>query len=97
MSEMVSRVAREIALEILELNTPPEVAAFKWPDDVNGDTYDRAVSRAERILSVMRKPTSAMEKVAGYNATMAHMEVDGSGAGWLYTVMIDAALAEGVG
>lgn len=56
MSEMIERVAREVALEILELHTEAEIAAFRWPEDCPGDTADRAISRARRIIEAMREP-----------------------------------------
>lgn len=49
----VELIAREVALEIMELNTAAEVASFRWPDDVNGDTADRARGRAERIIKAL--------------------------------------------
>lgn len=47
------KVAREIALEILELFTADEIEQFVWPEDTNGDTCDRARSRADRIISLL--------------------------------------------
>ena len=65
MSEMIERVARAIAAEIMEL-TADQRASFKFPDDCNGDTIDRARSCAIDVIEAMREPTEDMEE-AGYN------------------------------
>lgn len=92
MSELIERVVWPIACELMEL-TADQRRAYT-PDDVNGDTWDRALSAARAAIRAMREPTEAMKKEAGYNAAMSHTEVSGATAGWLYTTMIDAALAE---
>lgn len=90
MSEMIERIAREVALEIVEIHNLDDAALFKWPDDVNGDTADRARSRAERIIEAMREPTEAMAEACD-RACFAQ----GGGAivvRPVYEAMIDAAL-----
>jgi hypothetical protein len=59
MTEMVDRVARPIAAEIMELTTDQR-RSFKFPDDANGDTCDRARSAARAAIEAMREPTEAM-------------------------------------
>lgn len=59
MTEMIDRAAKEIAAEIMEL-TADQRANFKFPDDANGDTIDRARSAARATLIAIRQPTKAM-------------------------------------
>lgn len=59
MSEMVERVAKEIAVEIMELRGQQR-ASFKFPDDANGDTIERARYAAELAIAAMREPTDDM-------------------------------------
>jgi hypothetical protein len=59
MSEMVERVAKEIAAEIMELRGHQR-ARFKFPDDANGDTVERARYAAELAIAAMREPTDGM-------------------------------------
>lgn len=60
MSEMIERVAKYIAAEIMEL-TAKERQTFSFPDDVNGDTYERAMSAARATIEAMRDPTDEMK------------------------------------
>lgn len=46
-------IAREIALEILELHTRDEIEQFVWPEEASGDTIDRAYSRTDRIVALL--------------------------------------------
>ena len=55
-SELLDRVAKEIAAEIMEL-TASQRATFQFPDDANGDTIERARSAARLVIAAMREPT----------------------------------------
>jgi hypothetical protein len=59
MTEMLDRVAKEIAAEIMEL-TASQRATFKFPDHANGDTIERARSAARLSIAAMREPTEVM-------------------------------------
>lgn len=48
----LDRIAKPIAAEIMEL-TADQRRSFKFPDDVNGDTYDRATSAARLVLKAI--------------------------------------------
>jgi hypothetical protein len=90
----IEQIAKPIAAELMEL-TASGRAKFKFPDDVNGDTYDRAMSAARMVLKAMREPTDAMLK--------AEMDLGGYGHGdgecyradprEVWQAMIDAELA----
>lgn len=93
MSEMIERVAFQIALEITEVHGEQE-RGWKWPDDFPGDTIDRARSRARGVISAMREPTEAMIRAA-FTAPDAHMASDPKDLQRIeWRAMIDAALAE---
>jgi len=49
MSQKREVIAAIIAAELMELTATQRVT-FKFPDDINGDTTDRAYSCADRIL-----------------------------------------------
>jgi hypothetical protein len=87
MSEMIRRIAAPIAAEIMEL-TASQRASFKFPDDCNGDTIDRAMSAARLAIEAMREPTEAMQN-CGYNASTAGFHEE---AKIVWHAMIDEAL-----
>lgn len=91
MSDILNRIARLVCLEICEINEPAKVKAFRWPDDINGDTYDRSMSRARAILKAMREPTQAMIE-AGFARTADPCWPEDVGKAW--RAMIDRALKE---
>ncbi len=87
--EMVERVAREVAYEIIEAYTPEQQAAHPYPEAFNGDTLDRARSRAKRILRAIREPTDEMCEDASDPWTEGQSKWS---CGAIWHAMIDAAL-----
>lgn len=81
---MIDRLAAQIAYEICEQYTPAQQG--KFPDDFNGDTIDRARSRAKSILEALNVPTRAMIDAA-YDAQSIVPEES-------WPAMIEAALSE---
>lgn len=47
---MIKEIARLVAMEICEIHVPKLRQKFKFPDDINGDTYDRAMCCAKLIV-----------------------------------------------
>lgn len=92
---LAERVAREIAMEIMEVHTDAERSAFDWPDDASGDTIDRARHRARLIFEAMREPTDDMA-AHGARAMMAEPSDQQTRreVGAAYRAMIDAARKE---
>lgn len=88
MSEMVERAAIA-AFEAYRTACAP--MSGRWEDQTE---FSKGIARqqARAVIEAMRTPTEAMNKVAEWNATMAHREIKASTAGWLYKVMIEEAL-----
>jgi hypothetical protein len=51
---VIKEIAKEIAFEIIEKYTAEQRKGWKFPDDFNGDTTDRAMSCAERIVNIVK-------------------------------------------
>lgn len=85
MSEMVERVARQLAMEVYGLSPKPYGDFWAYANRSSFERYARAV------ISIMREPTSEMER-EGDNLSVDNYE-SWCPADIVWRTMIDTALA----
>lgn len=51
--DLRDKIAKEIAMEIMEIHVPARRKEFNFPDDINGDTYSRAIDSADEVINLI--------------------------------------------